>query len=163
MTEKCDHKSVGVIIKNEAGKMALLKRARFPIGISPPAGHVDSHGSLEQAAIDETQEELGLILTLESLKEVIHERRVDNSCRREDGDYHIWNVYEASTTHATLVPDPDETAGGAWYSPSAVQSFADRTQSYLQGRIPAEEWAAEPGIEPVWLNFLVELGHVAAS
>jgi NUDIX domain len=68
MTKQCDNTSVGVVIRDAEGRFALLKRAKFPVGIAPAAGHIDDHGSPEQAALDEVREELGIVLTLDELK-----------------------------------------------------------------------------------------------
>ena len=160
MPKNCDNLSVGVIIRDEAGSYALLERRKFPIGIAPAAGHVDDHGSREQAAIDEVREELGIVLAIESLKKVIDSKRIQNQCRREGGDYHDWTVYEAYTTTQTLQPDADETKGARWYTPEELQALADRTKMYLGGEISDEDWAENPGLEDVWLAHLTDLGHI---
>ena len=96
MAKICDNTSVGVIIRGSGGKYALLKRAKFPVGIAPVAGHIDDHGSPVQAALDEAEEELGLIIEPSDLMPTeIAARRVDNVCSREGGGHHIWSVYEA--------------------------------------------------------------------
>src|SRR5215207_2812720 len=82
----CDNRSVGVVVRNTAGMLALLTRRKFPIGIAPPAGHVDDHGNSEQAAIEEVSEEIGVTLALSGLKRTtIANRRVENVCRRPGG------------------------------------------------------------------------------
>src|SRR5487761_1087297 len=101
MSKICDHTSVGVIIHDQMGSLALLKRAKFPVGIAPAAGHIDDHGSPEQAARDEVYEELGIKVT-DLAKTSISNRRVENKCRREGGDYHYWYVFEATIADATL-------------------------------------------------------------
>jgi 8-oxo-dGTP pyrophosphatase MutT (NUDIX family) len=161
MTKECDHKSVGVLLRNERNELALLERGRFPIGIAPPAGHVDDHGTPEQAAIEEVSEEVGVIVALDGLKRTaVRDRRVGNVCRRENGDHHVWNVYEAAVTYPVLHADPDETKGAAWYAMDAVQELAARTKAYQEGRISEQQWAENPGLEEVWLAFLTELGYV---
>jgi 8-oxo-dGTP pyrophosphatase MutT (NUDIX family) len=161
MEKYCDNQSVGVVLRHEAGGFALLKRARFPIGIAPPAGHIDTHGNPEQAAVEEVGEELGVKLAVSALRQTaIFERRVDNVCRRVGGGFHIWNVYEATTDAVALHPDKDETHGAAWYSSAAVRALAERTWRFQQGKIGDSEWESNPGLEPVWLDFLSELGHI---
>lgn len=162
MSEKiCDNKSVGVVLLNEAGEMALLERGQFPVGMAPPAGHIDTHGSSEQAAVDEVSEEVGVVLAIDGLtRTVIDERCVDNVCRRTGGDYHVWTVYEGQSNDAELHPDQRETKGAGWFGRSAVQAFVNRTRAYQAGEVSEEEWVASPGMEPVWVDFLVELGHV---
>lgn len=162
MEKYCDNHSVGVILTNENDELALLTRGRFPIGIAPPAGHIDGHGSPEQAAIDEVAEEIGVHLSLESLhKTIIRHRRVENICRRIGGDYHQWTIYQAAVAQMDLHPDPDETQGAAWYSQVAVRDLVERTRRYQLGVISEDEWARQPGIEIVWADFLTELGYVS--
>lgn len=160
MKKRCDNTSVGVIIRDSQGRFALLKRAIFPVGIAPAAGHIDDHGSAEQAAKDEVHEELGIVLN-DLGKTVIDARRMDNVCRRPGGDHHVWSVYEATVpTGTTLKPDKDETKGAGWYSAEQLQALADRTRAYHTGNVSEADWQANPGLEEVWLSFMVELGFV---
>lgn len=169
----CDNKSVGVIIEDNDGNVLMLKRARFPIGISPVAGHVDDHGSPEQTATDEVQEELGLNVRPEDLLATeIQSRRVDNQCRRPGGDHHYWWVYKAKKFSGELHPDKDETLGARWYSPEELRGLANRTQVLEDGLYHEEKLTSpsglpyfstqrnEPGLERVWLDFLTELGYL---
>lgn len=161
MSKVCDHTSVGIVIRDSEGSFALLKRAKFPIRIAPVAGHIDDHGSPEQAAKDEVFEELGLTVS-DLTKTNINDRRVDNKCRREGGDYHNWTVYETTVEDTTLRPSEDETKGAGWYSQEQLQALADRTKAYQAGKIPEAEWAEIPGLEEVWVSFLGELGYITA-
>src|SRR3981081_8933 len=123
----CDHTSVGVIIENEQGEIALVQRARFAAGIAPPAGHIDDHGFPEQAAVDEVSEELGLTLAIEGLsRTVIQRRHVNNPCRRMGGDHHNWWIYKAANFEGNLLPNADETKGAGWYDNEQLQHLADR-------------------------------------
>lgn len=149
METYCDHKSVGVIIQNEKGDVLLLDRARFPFGLAPPAGHVDDHGSLEQTAIDETFEEVGLRVS--DLEKVIEERRVDNVCRRFGGDYHMWTVFTAAEATGDIIPNSDETKGASWRSLVDLQNLAQQTR---------ERKVGAQTLEPIWLDFFSELGLI---
>jgi 8-oxo-dGTP pyrophosphatase MutT (NUDIX family) len=161
METHCDGTSVGVILTDETGKVALLRRRRFPVGIAPPAGHVDDHGTPEQAAIAEVAEEIGIALVIDGLKlTTIANRRITNRCRRIGGEYHDWNVYQASVTHMPLQPDPDETGGAGWYDSAAVQALADRTRAYQAGILSEADWTDYPGLEAIWVDFLGELGYI---
>ena len=161
MAKICDNTSVGVIIINSGGKVALLKRANFPIRIAPPAGHIDDHGSAVQAALDEVEEEIGLIIDPSDLMPTaISERRIDNPCSRTGGDHHVWTVYRAEQFLGDIDPDPEETQGAEWYSKKQLQRLADRTKDYKAGKIPESEWKENPGLEEVWLDFMLELGQV---
>ncbi len=160
MAKECDNTSVGVIIERD-DKIALLKRAKFPIGIAPPAGHIDEHGNPEQAAVNEVREELGLIIAISGLQRTaITNRRVDNICRRSGGDHHNWWVYTTSQAEGELAPSIEETKGAAWYNISVVQALADRTQAFEREELTPDEWEQNPGLEPVWRDFFHELGYV---
>ena len=162
--KECDNRSVGVVINDDLDRTALLQRARFPIGIAPPAGHVDEHGSPEEAALAEVHEEVGLTLAIGGLvKTHIQGRRVANRCRRPGGDYHDWWVYTATVPAAGLQPDAVETMGAGWYSAAELQKLADRYEAYRNGSIGEDAWQVEPGLEPVWYEFISELGRIVTK
>ena len=79
--KNCDNKSVGMLIWKD-DKLLLIERMKFPFGFAVPAGHVDDHGSFEDAAKEEVQEEVGFEVT--NLK-LITEGRKENICRRPGG------------------------------------------------------------------------------
>lgn len=155
MENLCDNKSVGVVVQNDEGDILLLHRARFPFGMAPPAGHIDDHGSPEQAAVIEVFEEVGLVLALDGLHKVISERRVTNQCRRTNGDYHIWTVYTAQAGTKTTQASEAETLGCEWVSPVALQQLADTTKRQSQ-----EAQLGERVLEGIWVDFLTEIGLV---
>lgn len=161
MTKECDNRSVGVIINNSDGEIVLLKRARFPVGYAPPAGHVDDHGSAEQAAVDEVEEEVGLHISLGGLvATVIQERTVQNTCRRPGGDHHVWDVFMTEEFDGELTPNFDEAKTADWYDEAQLQELAQRTRAYQAGEIDEAEWEKNPGLEEIWLDFLTELDYV---
>src|SRR5579859_3730202 len=103
----CDHKSVGVVIRNPAGHILMFDRNTYPAGRACVAGHVDDHGSFEDAAIAETWEEVGLRvkhLTLATAS------RVSFPCRRvptqEVG--HYCQIYHAEVEDYRLTPSERE-------------------------------------------------------
>ena len=155
MNEKfCDNKSVGVILKNK-DDILLLDRARFPFGLAAPAGHIDEHGGPEDAAVNEVFEEVGIVIARSSLVKVIDNRRVENVCRRVNGDYHIWNVYTAETDTREIRASEEETRGAMWYPPERLQAIANRTKE-ISSR---EEKIGSQVLELIWLDFFVELGY----
>lgn len=161
MIKECDNKSVGVIISNPDGEIALLKRARFPIGYAPPAGHIDTHGSAEQAAIDEVQEEVGLRISLSGLTTtIIQEHTVQNTCRRPGGNHHVWDVFATDTFEGEITPNQDEAKTAGWYDEAALQTLAQWTRAYQAGEIDESEWEKNPGLEEIWVDFLTELGYI---
>jgi 8-oxo-dGTP pyrophosphatase MutT (NUDIX family) len=161
MQKYCDHTSAAVIIRDSLGRFALLERARFPIGVAPASGHVDNHGSPEQAAANEAAEELGLVVPARALRStVVQGQLIRNPCRRIGGDHHIWWIYEATEFSGALQPSPDETKGAGWYSQAQVQELAERTMRFQAGAVGQEAWEARPGLEEVWVRLFVQLGYV---
>lgn len=159
----CDHQSVGVNIWNRQDAVALLRRARHPEGMmAPPSGHIDKHGSPVQAAVTEVREELGIRIPIKALRPTIIQGRMvkNNRCPRIGGDHHKWWVYEANEFEGVLRPSPVETQGAGWYTRKQLQELANRTRAFLAGKIPPAEWAANPGLEPVWIGFFVELDYI---
>jgi ADP-ribose pyrophosphatase YjhB (NUDIX family) len=150
--KECDHKSVGMLVwKN--GKLLLIERGRPPYGFALPAGHVDDKGSYENAAREETEEEVGLQVT--HLKLLI-EGRKDNKCRRPGGTWHYWKIYEA-ITKGEIKRSPDETKQAGWYTVKEIKVMVAKTEQYLRGKISEKDWISSPGLEPVWLEWLSEL------
>ncbi|MEE1823766.1 NUDIX hydrolase [Streptomyces sp. BE20] len=149
----CDNTSVGVFITDHRGRYLMFDRATFPVGAAPAAGHIDDHGSARDAARAEVEEELGLTVT---------GCWRDNPCRRRPGARgtgHDWTVYRA-TVVGDLVPSARETKNVRWIPPVALQELVDRTVAYAHGRVTDAEFEAEPGIEPVWVQWLADVAAV---
>ncbi|MEU4234357.1 NUDIX hydrolase [Nonomuraea sp. NPDC026600] len=160
-TKRCDNTSVGILIHDDQGRLLVFNRATLPWGAAPPAGHIDDHGSPEQAATAEVSEEVGL--TVDSL-ELIARRWRDNRCRRADGPQgvgHEWFIYRAEV-HGELAPSPRETRNARWLTAGELQVLSLRTALYAYGDITEAEWQHEPGIEPVWVLFLSMAGLITA-
>ncbi|MQY09882.1 NUDIX domain-containing protein [Actinomadura macrotermitis] len=167
MTKECDNASVGVLIRRpyaspggDTHEYLVFNRRTAPAGIAPCAGHVfDDHEDYPSAACAEVREELGLTVT--SLTEVTGGWR-GNRCRRAPGLAgvgHEWVVYLAETT-GDLAPSARETSDARWLTPSALLREACRSLRYALGKIPPADWQARPGIEPVWVRWLVETGVI---
>lgn len=148
----CDHTSVGVLVFQD-GELLIIDRKRPPLGLAAPAGHVDKHGDpsdseekqFEQAAINELEEETGLVAT--SLK-LIAEERMENPCRRPDGSWHYWRIYQAEAT-GELNPSTEETRGHFWCTRQQMKQMLDEVPIQLE-RGPA-------GLEPVWLDWFTKI------
>lgn len=154
-TKVCDNKSVGMLIRRD-DKILLIERKKPPFGFAPPAGHVDNKGSFDNAAKEEIKEEVGL--TPKEIK-LIAEGRKENPCRREGGTWHYWKIYQVETD-GELKRSEDETKQAGWFSIDQIKSLAQKTEKYLAGEIPEEEWQQSPGIEPVWLEWFRELNII---
>ena len=148
----CDHTSVGMIATKDE-KILLIERKKPPFGFAPPAGHVDGDESYEVAAEREMKEEVGLAV---SGMRLIYEGRRENQCRREDGDWHYWKVYQVDV-EGELKPGKDEVKRHGWFSRGQIQLLLDKTNEYMAGKVSEKEWSEDPGIEPVWAEMLQEL------
>ena len=157
----CDNASVGVMIRRDR-RWLFFERAAFPAGIAPCAGHVfDEHESYLDAACAEVREELGL--TVGALYSTGVGGWRPNRCRRDPGPQgtgHMWLVYTAEVS-GDLQPSPRETRSVRWLEEQDMQALAGRTAAYARGEVSEPLFAAAPGIEPVWVAFLVELGLIS--
>jgi ADP-ribose pyrophosphatase YjhB (NUDIX family) len=151
-TPICDHTSVGILIWRD-GRLLIIERRKPPPGFAPPAGHVDDHGSYEDAATAEVQEEVGLEVVSLSL---LGEGRRDNPCRRVDGTWHYWKIFEAQVT-GTPKRSYEETKGLMWADGETLQKLANRTLAWQAKKLSDQQWIASPGLEPVWFHWLSEL------
>lgn len=168
----CDNASVGVLITDDQGRLLVFQRNTAPVGIAPPAGHVfddhevldaagnrDEGASYRAAAVAEVAEEVGLTVT--GLELVTSGWR-KNRCRRAPGPHgagHDWRIYRATVT-GDLTPSARETQAVRWADRQELQALASRTLDYVWGSITDEEFAASPGIEPVWVQWLTEAGFI---
>ncbi|MER5424399.1 Pycsar system effector family protein [Streptosporangium roseum] len=158
---RCDNLSVGVLITNAVGEYLMFDRAAFPAGVAPAAGHVDDHGSSDDAARAEVAEELGLAVT--SLTWLMGGWRA-NRCRRAPGEAgvgHFWEVFRAEVT-GELAPSVRETRNVRWLSAEQLQELAERTVAYSRGELSEKEFEQNPGIEPVWVTWLHDAGLITA-
>lgn len=114
---------------------------------------MDNKGSFENAAKEEVEEEVGL-----SPKEIklLVEGRKENPCRREGGAWHYWKIYQVEA-EGEIKRSEDETKQAGWFTLDRVRELAQRSERYLAGKIPEEEWQQSPGIEPVWLGWFKKL------
>lgn len=170
MTESakvCDNTSVGMIVRNQHGHIAVIERRNFPLAYALPAGHCDGD-SYPQAAIREAKEEIGV--------EAISQEKTwggtfSNPCRRQGGSHHDWQIFEVKEWHGTPSAGSDARTL-IWLPENSILSLARRTASiskkYWQtGQSHLEltrhlasdpEWQNYPGLELVWCNILTMIG-----
>lgn len=152
MPKRCDHKSAGMLVwRND--KLLLIERKKPPFGFAPPAGHIDGDVSFEESAKRELKEEVGL--ETKGIKFLI-EGRKENSCRRKDGTWHYWKIYEVETTGGVM-RSKDETKQAGFYTKDNLSILASKTENYLRGEIKQDDWGKSPGLELVWYEWLKEL------
>ncbi len=152
MNKICDHKSVGMLVWKD-GKLLVIERMKFPFAWAPPAGHLDGREDYEEMAKLELFEETGL--STKSLKLIANGRK-ENPCRRIDGTWHFWQIFEVEA-FGNLKRSKTETKQAKWVSIDELKKLAERCDQYLAGKISIEDWQANPGLEPVWHEWLSEL------
>ena len=163
----CDHTSVGIIVRNPQRDIAVIKRRNFPIAYAPPAGHCDGD-SYPDAAIREAKEEIGVEILSQ---QKVFEGTFYNPCRRNNGDHHHWQIFEADEWRGTPAAGSDAQEL-IWLPKSGLVSLASRTahiaeQYVLQGntkRGPLAHllandlaWQMNPGLELVWCLMLTSM------
>jgi len=149
---------VGILVYR-GGKLLLIERRKPPFGFAPPAGHVDGRNSFEEAAAAELFEEVGLKATELRL---VAEGRKNNPCRRPNGSWHFWKIYQASTV-GKLRSGTKEVKSITWCSHENLLDLANRTKEYTLGDVSEESWTKMPGLEPVWLEWAEDLGLLSGN
>lgn len=152
MPKLCDHKAAGMLVwKNDS--LLLIERLKGVRGFAPPAGHVDDDPAFENTARRELEEETGMKAI--SMK-LISEGRKDNRCSRKDGLWHYWKIFNVEA-EGTPKADNDEPKSAGWFTKDDLLQLAKKTESYVRGEIPEEDWINSPGLEPVWREWFREL------
>ncbi|WP_017584318.1 NUDIX domain-containing protein [Nocardiopsis valliformis] len=158
-SKSCCKTSVGVIIWSaDRRELLMIERGTLPAGIAPVAGHaLDEHASYRAAAHAEVAEEIGLTVVglTESAVGGFHPGR----CRRTGSDGHTWKLFEATVT-GQVDASVREVAAVGWWDLGEIQHLAERTADHAAGMLTAKEFSVQPGLEPVWCQWLAELGHV---
>ena len=176
--KKCDNTSAGEIIKMHAASnspVAMIKRKNYPQAYAFPAGHGDGD---PKAAVRETSEEVSLTI-VDSKNKRVFEGEIDNPCKREGGDHHYWQVFEAGEWSGKLEAKSD-AAEAFWAKSEDLSKYAARTEYFMEkyglkydqvgeltvaifGKDPSgkdtdPEWLEEMGLEPVWYYMLKKIG-----
>ena len=152
MPKICDHKSVGMMVWKDE-KLLLIERARVPFGFAIPAGHVDGDKTFEESAQRELKEEVGL--DAKELRLIMEGRR-ENPCRREDGTWHYWKIFQVVES-GDVDRSRDETRQVGWYTKEQIRELGNKTEKYRNKEISEEEWEKAPGLEPIMYDWFKEL------
>ena len=176
MPKPCDHTSVGIIIRNPAGHIAVIKRKNFPVAYALPAGHCDGDDPI-QAAKREAREEVNVGIEDERL---VLTEEFGNPCRRERGTHHAWWVFEPKECDIGAAEPGSDAKELIWLPESDIASLANRTwliakkygfrgfssHAALVDLLTADpEWKAYLGLELVWCIILtrIKMVRVASS
>lgn len=154
--EICNHTSVGMMVFNAQHHLLLIERKKYPYGYACPAGHVNTGETYEHAAIRELREEVGLVAVHLGC---VLDTTVDIACRRPSGDWHRWKIYRVQTT-GEVNRNLRETKQAGWFDLSIIEALASKTERYRTGTIPEQRWREQPGLEPVWYDFLTTMGII---
>jgi hypothetical protein len=165
MRAGCDNTTVGVLITGDDGRYLMSVRPVWPAGIAPPAGHVfdwDRAGSYPDAARALVAAELRL--SVKTLDQASEGWRADR-CGRPPGPRgtgHDWQVFTATVT-GTVNAARRRARTPRWLDAGEIQQLAGRTADYAHGRVSDGQFYARPGIRPVWVAVLAELGIITVT
>ncbi|MEK7520834.1 MAG: NUDIX hydrolase [Patescibacteria group bacterium] len=134
---KASCKSVGMIVKNKDGEIALLDRRKEVLGWACPAGHIDSEEGAEVWRDRELAEETGIAVRGE-MALVLH-ADINNACKR-GFDEHEWFIYAAEAESDRLeLKEPENHKGIGWFKPEEIRHLE---------------------LEPVWRAILERAGVI---
>lgn len=171
MDLKCDGHSVGAIARDKDGRILMIRRAKYPFGFAPPAGHCDGH-SYGTACFIEFEEETGLRV-VGAPRPLILLNPIKNIACRRGGLRHNWQVFEVNWIGELKLKE-DEVKWIGWMTVEEIKSFAQKTKEYLRKLKEAEkaedqvlvnaikdsiekDWQKSPGLEVTWLEIFQEL------
>lgn len=147
MSEPCSRRRVGMLINDEQGNVFTYAH---PNGISPISTHPSTEPTWEGEARDIFYRWTGthtLKMHLASASAVREMCQGKPSC-------HYWTVFSA--TISRIKPQLPVTAlyRHVWTNHQQRQALLRRTIAYAHGWITSQEWAAQPGFDPVWALLL---------
>ncbi|QXJ27089.1 NUDIX domain-containing protein (plasmid) [Actinomadura graeca] len=155
----CDGASVGVLVLDDLDRVLVGTRADGA-GVAPIAGHVfDAHPGYVEAAHAEVAEEAAMTVVPGTLVLVGGGHRLNRCARGDgpDGPGHHWQIY---TARAIGTPRSADAKLGAlhWADRAELEALMQRTLARARGRVTDPDWAAAPGIEPVWCRWILTAG-----
>lgn len=172
MPKICDNTSVGQIIKQD-GSFLMIERFNYPQSYAFVAGHGDGL-AMEAAAKKESLEEAGIEIVENKL---VWKGNINNFCKREGGNHHVWEVFEA--IFWTGEPKAgDDAKEFFWALPERLRQLANRTEYFMKkydifydrvadltkaifgdpkDKKTDPQWQNDMGLEPVWYFILKEL------
>lgn len=169
MIKICDQKGAGMVICRD-NKFVVIERRNYPESFALPAGHLDGDDH-EGAALRETVEETGLIVSLASM---LLKEEICNPCKREKGVRHYWSVFKAKDWFGELKAGSD-TKTAVWMPIEELRRLMKRTEYFSRSKGIAwydvgtltkaifgdpqnpqtdPEWKEQMGLEPVWYYIL---------
>lgn len=119
---KCPGDSVGGILY-KGDKILMLWRLSYPQGWAPPAGHVDKHGSSEQALKNEFKEEVGIEVLDAKL---IFNGVINNPCKRgfNQHEWFVCEIPEGSWQGEPRVMEPEKAREVRWFTEEEITEIS---------------------------------------
>lgn len=112
MTEKHPQIGTGVVVFNKKGQILMGKRTYKPLGYSLPGGHLEFGETLEQCAIREVKEEVGI-----DIKQIEIITFGENLFLEKD--YHSISIFIFSTIKEGEIVknmEPHKCDGWSWFN-----------------------------------------------
>ena len=138
----CPRGSVGAIVRQD-GKILMLYRKVFPLGLAAPTGHIekDKGETPEQALRRELREETGI--EAETFRPVL-QKTYSNPCSK-GFTHHEWAVYEVDSWSGTpTLMEKEKHEFLKFLTPSQIKEFCDRGDA-----------------DPAWSDFILpDLGII---
>lgn len=156
--QRCNNTSVGILVWRD-DRLLLIERRKPPYGWAPPAGHVDDGETYLDAAHRELYEEVTLKA---SSMHLMLTATYHNRCRRPRGDFHHWQVFEA-TCDGHPVRSKDETCSIRWATRAELEELSDLSSTHMTANVDSGTWQQNPGLEPVWMKILRALREIETS
>lgn len=139
MPHSCDGYSVAALISDIRGHQLAIERSDH-LGWAHVAGHRDPHGTLEQAVIAETAEEVGLTATQ---VRPVHSVRLPNLCSAPDSAGHAWTIYRVRTRDLSVKIQPEEVLDYALLTRDQIQDRVNKTLDYVRTNRPMDRWGPQ--------------------
>lgn len=153
----CHGKSAGALVYRDGSLLMILRKRGTP-GWAPPAGHVDDGENPADAAVRELQEEVGVSSAAVRLAAGFPRTEPD-TCSRGTTAHEWWPyLVQAYTGHLRI--NPDEALAARWVTPWELDRLADLTRLHLVCGTSTEARRMLPGLEPVWLRMLTDMGVI---
>ncbi len=113
------HETAGVFVGNPAGQFLFFERTAHPLGLTPPAGHVDFGETPEIAGRRELFEEVGL--RAGRLTHLATDDIVGDECRR-GSDAHRWQSFGLIVPADTPIHLSEEGLRPIWLTLEEAES-----------------------------------------
>ena len=153
----CSGVTVGVLVIRRE-HLAMLLRAKAPLGWAPPMGHCEPGEDPVLAARRELEEETGLIWKSGGL--LLRREQMPTLCNR-GATHHDILVYIANAEGELSCMEGDsESYSKRWMDSAELHQQSLRAFRYESGAISESAWRQDPGLNPVWRDLFGELDYL---